>query len=173
MFKKILPYSVITLILIIIVSVIIGVFMRKIRDNKEIPLFTDMYFGMTPLQVNKQLGQYYDACLDDGISDKTSYSYQVKVLGYDAIVTCYFLNNKQLTDFTIKWNGNDDNISKQAYNCLYDFYSTNKDFFSEEKQYYNDKHATISIGIDNKITGIFYYIYHTDEYIMISGIEHS
>ena len=38
MFKKILPYSVITLILIIIVSVIIGVFMRKIRDNKEIPL---------------------------------------------------------------------------------------------------------------------------------------
>lgn len=173
MFKKILPYSVIALILISIVSVIIGVYLQRNRDTKEIPLFTNIHFGMTPLQVNKQLGKYYDSCLDDGISNKTSYTYQTEILGSDAIVTCYFLHDKQLTDFSIKWNGNDNNISKQAYNCLYDFYSTNKNFFLEKKQYDNDKYATISLGIDNNITGIFYYIDHTDEYIIISGIEHS
>lgn len=159
---------------IIAITIVLLCFVLCVRrEKKSIPLFNDVSFGMTPTQVTRQLGAYFDFCQDTGGTNKTTYLYETKVLNNNAIVTCYFLNDKQLTEVSIKWNQNNQDLYENICACIYDHYSTHKHFFTKESHPYGEKYVRLLTGIDNGVTGFFYTIYRSDEYILISCIDNS
>ena len=160
----------ILLIFLIILVLFAVCFLLVIGTRQYIPLIDGVFFGMSPKQAANVLGESCEVEYDAGSTGKNAYTYKTDVLGENATVVCYFLNDKKLTQVQIYWETDPANLHKQAYTHLYDHYHNNKSFF-EKKDETNKEEKHTSIGIDNGQTGIFYDIYETSTSLSISCVD--
>ena len=137
-----------------------------------IPLLDGLRFGSTPKQVTRQLGESFEISHDAAGTGKTVYRYKTAVFGHEAVVTCYFLNNRRLTETSITWNTNNADLYNQIYTCLYDYYSGNKYFFEEDTQMI-DTQSKIFMGLDRGATGLYYTIISTTEFLTVQCVDNS
>lgn len=148
---------------------------RDSTEMKILPLLANhsIYWGMSPTQLNKQLGSHTNVISSYCDTDKTVYTYKTTVLGYNATMICYFVNNRQLTQVDIEWDAEVNDLFETVFDCLLSFYCANEDFFCKPKEYIDKDSFKASIGIDNGITGVFYSIYGTNEKLQISCINNA
>lgn len=168
MAKKIMILSILGIIGLIVCFVAFNV-----RTTKTIPLMNSFYFGMTPREVTQQLGETFDIQHDVGSTGKTTYSYKIPVLEYEANVIFFFLDNERLTEVDIIWSTSSDDLYDRVHNVLYEFYSKSDQFFSKEHQNNDDSNVTTSLGIDDGTTGVYYSISRTDSSIIILCVDNS
>ena len=156
-----------TVIPIVIVVLIICLFFTA-NTTKSIPLADGLRFGMSPKQAAKVLGEHCQVEYDAGTTGKNAYTYKAVVLDQEATVTCYFWNDRQLTEVVFLWESESAELSDQAYTCIYDHYHNKNDFFTKEDNDSNAETKRTSLGIDNGVTGIFYNLYETHTSLQIS-----
>lgn len=165
--KKALPAG-IAVIIILATCLSIHFF----RSAKPILFLDNIHFGSSPRQVTRLLGEPLTVNHDVAGTGKTVYTYKATVLESEATVTCYFINNKQLSEVSLTWGENSINLYDRIYTCLYDHYSSNAHFFVKQDTSSANQIKT-SIGIDNGVTGLFYTIHSVDTSITVLCIDNS
>lgn len=155
--------------IIFVLLIICGIF--AMLTQKNIPLADGLRFGMSPKQATKVLGEHIEVEFDAGGTGKSVYTYKAKVLDQDAVVTCYFLNDNQLTEVDFRWETSTKELYNQVYTCVYDHYHDKKDFFVKNENTSDSETKRTSLGIDNGVTGIFYTLYETSTSLEISCID--
>ena len=94
-------------------------------------------------------------------------------MGHDAYVICWFLDDKNLTEVSVRWSEQDTALFEQVYNCLYEYYSSHKDFFVKDTMESDELNGRVSIGIDNGATGLFYSIQTAEDGLYILCVDNS
>lgn len=155
----------------IILLLLVVLLTYVLRQNNQIPLIDGLRFGMSPKQAAKVLGEPCTIEHDAGNTGKSVYAYQSNVLGQAANVSCYFSNNRKLTEVSIRWENNSADLYEQAYTCLFSYYSNDKHFFVKEQDTVNTEEKHIALGLDDGTTGIFYNLYETSTSFSVSCIE--
>lgn len=155
----------------VVLALVIFCLFFTVGTARKIPLADGLRFGMSPKQAAKVLGEPYQVELDASLTGKNTYTYNTVVLDQEAIVTCYFWNDKQLTEVVFQWATDPKELSAQAYAYLYDHFSHRRDFFTMEDCDLDTKANHISVGIDNGLTGTFYNLYTTDTSLQITCLE--
>lgn len=100
----------------------------------------------------------------------TAYSYKMEVLENDAKVTCFYSRLLGLREADIIWSFDDhierDIVLKRIKEKLENVYGLNEFYFFEEN--INEMgERTIRLGLDNGVTGIFYYIQTLDTKLIV------
>lgn len=140
---------------------------------KPIPLVDGLAFGISPQRANSLFGAYDQKEDNTCNTGKNTYDYQTNVLGREAKISCFFLNDKELTDFHIEWINCDDSLFQDVYSSLYSHYSQKADFFEKTEESDQRGNSRITIGIDNGVTGIFYTIVKTGNTVTLSCVDNS
>ena len=125
---------------------------------------------MSPKQAKKILGEHTEKKYDLGVTGKYIYTYKTVVFDKNATVICYFVNDRNLTDMYINWEGNIDGIRPQVRDCIYDCYHTRRYFFERQSTSETSVEKSSSMGIDNGNIGNFFDIYETPELLSVSCI---
>lgn len=141
----------------------------SVKKSKPIPLLEDVYFGMSPKAVEKQLGGSSEISRDITSSDKTIYIYNAVIQGQDATITCFFQNDRKLTEVHLRWNSNSPELFDWVYSCLFECFSDKKDFFVKS----SDEPGRIDIGLDNGVTGLFFSVYSDKNCINVICVDNS
>ena len=138
-----------------------------LMSAKEIPFLNGVRFGMSPKQAEKHLGECFEIYGEAEKGEKIARSYRTNVMGHDAYVICWFLDDKILTELSVNWSEQDTALFEQVYNCLYEYYSGHEDFFVKDTMESDELNGRVSIGIDNGATGLFYSIQTAEDGLYI------
>ena len=165
-------YLMIAFVVILLALLVIWV-IPSADANKSIPLVDGLRFGMTPQQAEKVLGESCEVEQDIGGSGKNAYTYKTVVLGHEAVVTCYFLNDRQLTQVDFSWDINTAELYDRAYACILEQYRGDKNFFEKETGQPSPESKCVSLGVDDSVTGLFYHLYAFDTSLLITCVDNS
>ena len=150
-------------ILFFLVAIGIWVTVVFISPRREIPIVEGLYWGMSPAQAEKILGNSYET--EDLLeTEKTEYRYKAVVFGEEAEITCFFWRGRKLSDIYFRWDSNQEAIAEQAYNCLYEYYHDQDGFFLKTED-------PVSLGINYNGPILRYQITKEDTTITVSCID--
>ena len=150
-------------ILFFLVAIGISVTVVWVSPRREIPIVEGLYWGMSPAQAAKVMGDSYET-KDLLVTDKTEYCYKAVVFGEEAQITCFFWKGRKLSDIYFRWDSNTESIATQAYDCLYQCYHDQDGFFLNEGD-------PVSMGIDYNGPILRYEITKEDTSLTISCID--
>ena len=163
------------LIVIIIAAVLVaalgGAYLLSYdRINNQIPLIDGMYFNMSPKQTTKILGEPSEMEHDANVSGKYIYTYKTAVFDKKATVTCFFVDDRKLTEVYIDWEGDVEGIGTQVRDRIYDCYHDHRYFYERESTSATSVEKHRSMGIDNGAVGTYFGIDETPTHLSVSCI---
>lgn len=159
-------------VVMLAITLVVGIF-----THPPIPILNEyaLRYNASPSAVQKILGSPIEVKIDDGISNKAYYLFELPVLEHPAQVQCFFVENRTLSQIHIQWELDSQEQAQQLTEAITDIlqatYQTQKHYFIEENPV-GVYDCYITMGTYNGATGLIYYIKQVGKSVYVTGIYH-
>ncbi len=164
-------------VVLLVLFVILLVFFLPGKEKHAVPFLSqyDIFFGDSPRTVATKIPCNPVGEEQLNYTNQTLYTYSITILGSEAVMNCFFIGNRYLTEVDIIIPGVSNkqlsDLFDQAKAILIEEYQDRESFRFGDTVYTDDQSYYLSLDMSNGATGLNYMLLVTGNELHISCVD--
>ena len=167
---------VIVLVVLFVIALVVLIIICN-NSRRVVPFLKQytIYYGDSPQKIQSKVQGEFISKGHLSYANQTVYKYNMSVLGNDAVVSFFFLNNTNLYEVDITYDSLDDKQIKALFNkskeIIDEELKDDINYYCDNIEYTNEHEYYLSLGLNTGAIGISYMIKVKDNQLTITCIR--